>query len=101
MKSFVEILEARIAPATFLASAVDGVKYPGVGVHFRSMSSYMMVKAGHKRSLNVSLDFTNAEPTKPGRRRGEMSLREFADQHRAYLLRYEETKTPAAKTPPQ
>ena len=43
-------------PATL---RVDGVKYPGVGVHFRGMSSYMMVKAGHKRSLNVSVDFTN------------------------------------------
>ena len=43
-------------PATL---TVDGVKYPGVGVHFRGMSSYMMVKAGHKRSLNVSLDFTD------------------------------------------
>jgi hypothetical protein len=38
---------------------VDGKKYPGVGVHFRGMSSYMMLKAGQKRSLNVSLDFTN------------------------------------------
>lgn len=43
-------------PATL---TVDGVKYPGVGVHFRGMSSYMMVKAGSKRSLNVSLDFTD------------------------------------------
>ena len=43
-------------PATL---TVDGAKYPGVGVHFRGMSSYMMVKAGHKRSLNVSLDFTD------------------------------------------
>ena len=38
---------------------VDGRKYPGVGVHFRGMSSYMMVKAGHKRSLNLSLDFVD------------------------------------------
>ena len=37
---------------------VDGKSYPGVGVHFRGMSSYMMVPAGKKRSLNVSLDFT-------------------------------------------
>ncbi|RYD27625.1 MAG: spore coat protein CotH, partial [Verrucomicrobiaceae bacterium] len=42
-------------PATL---TVDGKSYPGVGIHFRGMSSYMMVKAGHKRSLNVSLDFT-------------------------------------------
>ncbi|WP_052573284.1 CotH kinase family protein [Haloferula sp. BvORR071] len=43
-------------PATL---TVDGKKYPGVGVHFRGMSSYMMVSAGHKRSLNVSLDFSD------------------------------------------
>ena len=42
-------------PATL---TVDGKTYPGVGIHFRGMSSYMMVRAGHKRSLNVSLDFT-------------------------------------------
>lgn len=36
---------------------VDGREYPNVGVHFRGMSSYMMVPAGHKRSLNLSLDF--------------------------------------------
>jgi spore coat protein CotH len=42
-------------PATL---TVDGVKYLGAGVHFRGMSSYMMVKEGRKRSLNVSLDFT-------------------------------------------
>jgi hypothetical protein len=35
---------------------VDGQKYAGVGVHFRGMSSYMGVQAGHKRSLNVSVD---------------------------------------------
>ena len=38
---------------------VDGRKYPGVGVHFRGMSSYGMVRAGHKRSLNVSVDHTD------------------------------------------
>jgi len=38
---------------------VDGRKYPGVGVHFRGLSSYMGVSAGHKRSLNVSIDFTD------------------------------------------
>jgi hypothetical protein len=42
-------------PATL---TVDGKAYPGVGIHFRGMSSYMMVGAGRKRSLNVSLDFT-------------------------------------------
>jgi hypothetical protein len=42
-------------PATL---TVDGTRYPGVGIHFRGMSSYMMVRAGQKRSLNVSVDFT-------------------------------------------
>lgn len=42
-------------PATM---TVDGKTYPGVGIHFRGMSSYMMVPAGKKRSFNVSIDFT-------------------------------------------
>jgi hypothetical protein len=42
-------------PATL---TVDGKACPGVGIHFRGMSSYMMVGAGWKRSLNVSIDFT-------------------------------------------
>jgi spore coat protein CotH len=45
-------------PATL---SVDGKEYPGVGVHFRGMSSYFAVPAGSKRSLNVSLDFTDEE----------------------------------------
>lgn len=45
-------------PATL---TVDGVKYPNVGVKFRGMSSFMMVPDGFKRSLNVSLDFIDAE----------------------------------------
>jgi spore coat protein CotH len=35
---------------------VDGKIYDKVGVRFRGMSSYMMVPAGQKRSLNLSLD---------------------------------------------
>ena len=35
---------------------VDGKTYKNAGVHFRGMSSYFMVRAGQKRSLNVSLD---------------------------------------------
>jgi hypothetical protein len=38
---------------------VDGRDYPGVGVHFRGASSYFAVGAGSKRSLNLSLDFTD------------------------------------------
>jgi hypothetical protein len=45
-------------PATL---TVDGKKYSNVGVHFRGMSSYMGVPAGYKRSLNVSLDFADAD----------------------------------------
>jgi hypothetical protein len=41
-------------PATVV---VDGVTYRDVGVHFRGMSSFMMVPAGSKRSLNLSFDF--------------------------------------------
>ena len=45
-------------PATL---TVDGKKYSDVGIHFRGMSSYMMVPAGSKRSLNVSLDFVDSK----------------------------------------
>jgi hypothetical protein len=38
---------------------VDGKVYPDVGVHFRGLSSFMMVRAGQKRSLNVSIDFAH------------------------------------------
>ncbi|MBL9141472.1 MAG: CotH kinase family protein, partial [Phycisphaerae bacterium] len=40
-------------PATL---TVDGVRYPNVGVGFRGASSYFTVPAGHKRSLNLSMD---------------------------------------------
>jgi spore coat protein CotH len=43
-------------PATL---TVDGKRYPNVGVHFRGASSYFMVPAGYKRSLNVSLDLVD------------------------------------------
>ena len=43
-------------PAT---ATVDGKKYKNVGVHFRGASSYLMVPAGSKRSLNLSLDFVD------------------------------------------
>lgn len=35
---------------------VDGKVYPDVGVHFRGMSSFMMVGEGKKRSLDLSFD---------------------------------------------
>lgn len=40
---------------------IDGKSYPDVGVHFRGMSSYGMVSEGHKRSLNLSLDFVHKD----------------------------------------
>ncbi len=43
-------------PATL---TVDGRAIAGVGVHFRGMSSYFTVGEGRKRSLNVSIDFTD------------------------------------------
>ena len=45
-------------PATLI---VDGKRYPNVGVHFRGMSSYGMVSAGSKRSLNISMDMANPD----------------------------------------
>jgi hypothetical protein len=47
-------------PATLV---VDGARHPGAGVHFRGASSYFMVPAGSKRSLNVSMDLVD-----PGQR---------------------------------
>ena len=38
---------------------IDGREYKNVGVHFRGMSSYFMVPAGRKRSLNLSFDFAD------------------------------------------
>jgi hypothetical protein len=38
---------------------VDGKTLSNVGVHFRGMSSYMMVRAGSKRSLNLSMDYAD------------------------------------------
>ncbi len=45
-------------PAMLIA---DRQELPGVGVHFRGMSSFGAVSAGHKRSLNLSIDFTNED----------------------------------------
>ena len=40
---------------------VDGKSYPNCGIHFRGMSSYGMVPAGYKRSLNVSMDMADED----------------------------------------
>ncbi len=45
-------------PATLV---VDGKSYPNVGVHNRGLSSFMGVREGHKRSLNLSLDFVDPD----------------------------------------
>ena len=45
-------------PATMI---VDGKELKDVGVHFRGMSSFSMVGAGHKRSLNISTDFIHED----------------------------------------
>jgi spore coat protein CotH len=45
-------------PATL---TVDGKTYENCGIHFRGMSSYGMVPAGYKRSLNVSIDLADEE----------------------------------------
>jgi hypothetical protein len=47
---------------------VDGKTYGEVGVHFRGMSSYMMVSEGHKRSLNLSLDLAHKDQNISGYR---------------------------------
>jgi hypothetical protein len=41
-------------PATM---TVDGRIYKDVGVHFRGASSFRMIPAGRKRSLNISMDY--------------------------------------------
>ncbi len=41
--------------------SVDGKTYREVGVHFRGNSSYMMVGASRKRSLHVSIDYSDEE----------------------------------------
>ncbi len=43
-------------PATL---TVDGKQYPLCGIRFRGMSSYMLVRAGSKRSFNVALDLVD------------------------------------------
>ncbi|MFN0058589.1 MAG: CotH kinase family protein [Planctomycetota bacterium] len=43
-------------PATL---TVDGVKLLDVGVQFRGATSFMMVEAGHKRPLNISVDMVH------------------------------------------
>src|SRR5262249_44220291 len=40
---------------------VDGKTYNEVGVHFRGMSSFMMVSEGRKRSLSLSLDWVHGK----------------------------------------
>lgn len=53
-------------PATV---TVDGQKYEGVGVHFKGMSSFMMVDAGQKRSLALTLNMVDKTQRLLGYRR--------------------------------
>jgi spore coat protein CotH len=52
-------------PATLI---VDGKTYKDVGVHFRGNTSFAMVPAGKKRSMNVSLDYAHKDQTLLGYR---------------------------------
>ena len=65
-------------PATL---TVDGKKYANVGVHFRGKSSYGMVPAGYKRSLNVSLDFVEKDQRLYGYKTLNL-LKSHIDAHR-------------------
>lgn len=47
---------------------VDGKTYADVGVHFRGLTSYMMVPEGRKRSLNLSFDFVHPQQRLAGYR---------------------------------
>jgi spore coat protein CotH len=47
---------------------VDGKSYADVGVHFHGASSFMMVGAGRKRSLHLSLDFVHKDQKLAGYR---------------------------------
>ncbi len=40
---------------------VDGKAYHNVGIHFRGMSSYGMVRAGSKRSMNLAVDMADSK----------------------------------------
>jgi hypothetical protein len=55
---------------------VDGKVYPDVGVHFRGMSSFMMVGEGRKKSLNLSFDYV-----KEDQRIGNYRTLEFLNSH--------------------
>lgn len=47
---------------------VDGRTIDGVGVHFRGASSYFMIPAGSKRSLNVAIDHGDPDASLGGYR---------------------------------
>ena len=53
-------------PATLV---VDGKTYRDVGVSFRGQTSFMMVSAGQKRSMNIDVDFRNKDQRVLGNRR--------------------------------
>jgi hypothetical protein len=56
-------------PATVI---VDGQTYADVGVHFRGMTSFRMVDAGHKRSMDLAFDFLHKKQRLVGYRKLEL-----------------------------
>ena len=91
-------------PATMI---VDGRTFREVGVHFRGNSSFRMVPAGYKHSLNLTLGpiaqkyhALIAADVKADTRKlysyeefqsgleGLGGIKAFADRRRAYLLKY-------------
>ena len=47
---------------------VDGKVLPDVGIHFRGMTSYMVVPKGKKHSINLSVNFVNKDQRVAGYR---------------------------------
>ena len=56
-------------PATL---RVDGRAYPNVGVHFRGQTSFMMVPAGYKHSMDLKLDLVDGKQSLLGYRKLEL-----------------------------
>jgi hypothetical protein len=51
---------------------VDGQIYPDVGVHFRGLTSFRMVGAGHKHSMDLNFDFLHKDQRLLGYRKLEL-----------------------------
>jgi len=55
-----QLLSANYSTGSNLVGSLvlDGVSYPGVGVHYKGNTSY--TRSGVKKSLNITVDYTNA-----------------------------------------